>query len=188
MRPDHIPAKAPGEPEPDDLGPISVFAMVFPGLTQVVLQTARQGPRSPTNWRFDATGAGGSPPQRSENARRLLDSSGGSSHNSATETHSQQDFGNFLLLYVLPELAMSLSDTPTTQFAEALDAHDEIVCRCLKVRLSTIATAIDVCGAATVRDLKCSTGAGDGCMACHARLRQLLQNRANAEALNVFVP
>lgn len=117
-----------------------------------------------------------------------LDSSGGPSHNSATETHSQQDFGNHPLLNVLPELAMSLSDTPTTQFAEALDAHDEIVCRCLKVRLSTIATAIDVCGAATVRDLKCSTGAGDGCMACHARLRQLLQNRANAEALNVFVP
>ncbi len=83
---------------------------------------------------------------------------------------------------------MSLSDTPQPQFAEALDAHDEIVCRCLKVRLSTIATAIDVCGAASIRDLKCSTGAGDGCMSCHARLRQLLQARATAESLNVFVP
>ena len=127
-------------------------------------------------------------PKGKEISRFALDSSRGAADNSATETHSQQDFSTFPLLNVLTELAMSFSDTPQTQFAEALDAHDEIVCRCLKVRLSTIATAIDVCGAVTVRDIKCSTGAGDGCMACHARLRQLLQTRANAEALNVFVP
>jgi NAD(P)H-nitrite reductase large subunit len=90
-------------------------------------------------------------------------------------------------LDALTDLAMSFSDESLPQFAEALDAHDEIVCRCLKVRLSTIATAIDVCGAATIRDLKCSTGAGDGCMSCHARLRQLLQVRVEAETRNVFV-
>jgi NAD(P)H-nitrite reductase large subunit len=88
---------------------------------------------------------------------------------------------------------MSLADSLNPPLPEALDSHeahdehDEIVCRCLKVRLSTIATAIDVCGAATIRDLKCSTGAGDGCMSCHARLRQLLQVRVAAETRSVFV-
>ena len=80
---------------------------------------------------------------------------------------------------------MSLADSLNPTLSEGLERHDEIVCRCLKVRLSTIATAIDVCGAATIRDLKCSTGAGDGCMSCHARLRQLLQVRVEAETLNV---
>jgi bacterioferritin-associated ferredoxin len=79
---------------------------------------------------------------------------------------------------------MSLADSLNPPLTEGLDAHDEIVCRCLKVRLSTIATAIDVCGAATIRDLKCSTGAGDGCMSCHIRLRQLLQTRVETEVLN----
>jgi NAD(P)H-nitrite reductase large subunit len=82
---------------------------------------------------------------------------------------------------------MDLSDSLNSQLTEVLDAHDEIVCRCLKVRLSTIATAIDVCGAATIRDLKCSTGAGDGCMACHARLRQLLQTRTTADQSALLV-
>ncbi|MCY2964224.1 MAG: (2Fe-2S)-binding protein [Planctomycetota bacterium] len=49
--------------------------------------------------------------------------------------------------------------------------HDQIVCRCLKVRLSTIAEAIEVCGLSSVREIKCATGAGDGCTCCHARIR-----------------
>ncbi|MFN8855047.1 MAG: (2Fe-2S)-binding protein [Planctomycetaceae bacterium] len=82
---------------------------------------------------------------------------------------------------------MSLADSLNPPPPELHDEHDEIVCRCLKVRLSTIATAIDVCGAATIRDLKCSTGAGDGCMACHARLRLMLQSRATADQQALLV-
>ncbi|MFM7159886.1 MAG: (2Fe-2S)-binding protein [Planctomycetaceae bacterium] len=55
---------------------------------------------------------------------------------------------------------------------------DEIVCRCLNVRRSTIESAVAVCGLASIREVKSTTGAGDGCTACHARIREMLRNSA----------
>lgn len=62
---------------------------------------------------------------------------------------------------------------------EACCADDEVICRCLNVRRSTIEAAVAVCGLASIRELKSTTGAGDGCTACHARLRELLRNSAS---------
>ena len=63
------------------------------------------------------------------------------------------------------------------RLSDAPETGDAIVCRCLRVRLSAIVDAIAVSEAGTVRELKCLTGAGDGCTACHPRLKALLQAR-----------
>jgi len=67
-------------------------------------------------------------------------------------------------------------------------ANDVLICRCLKVRLSTIADAIEVCGLNSIRDIRCATGAGDGCTACHIRIRQLLHQRAVERDAAMLVP
>lgn len=55
------------------------------------------------------------------------------------------------------------------------DSDDTIVCHCLQVSASTLADAIAVCGASTVKEVCRETGAGGGCTACHARLKELLR-------------
>jgi len=54
-------------------------------------------------------------------------------------------------------------------------ATDKIVCHCLRVYESTLAEAISTSDAENVRDLRKLTGAGGGCMACHGKLRRLIQ-------------
>jgi bacterioferritin-associated ferredoxin len=60
------------------------------------------------------------------------------------------------------------------------DCSETIVCHCLQVSESTLADAIAVCGVSTVRELCQETGAGGGCTACHARLRDLLRKTREA--------
>ncbi len=55
------------------------------------------------------------------------------------------------------------------------DSADTIVCHCLQVSESTLNDAIAVCGLSTVREVCRETGAGGGCTACHARLREMLR-------------
>jgi bacterioferritin-associated ferredoxin len=55
------------------------------------------------------------------------------------------------------------------------DCSETIVCHCLQVSESTLADAIAICGASTVKEVCRETGAGGGCTACHARLRELLR-------------
>ena len=57
----------------------------------------------------------------------------------------------------------------------AADCTESIVCHCLGVSESTVADAVAICGLATVKDVCRETGAGSGCTACHARLRELLR-------------
>jgi bacterioferritin-associated ferredoxin len=57
----------------------------------------------------------------------------------------------------------------------AEDCSETIVCHCLQVSENTLADAIAVCGASTVKELCRETGAGGGCTACHARLRELMR-------------
>lgn len=55
------------------------------------------------------------------------------------------------------------------------DCNETIVCHCLQVSESTLADAIAICGASTVKEVCRETGAGGGCTACHARLREMLR-------------
>ncbi|MCA8996972.1 MAG: (2Fe-2S)-binding protein [Planctomycetaceae bacterium] len=56
-------------------------------------------------------------------------------------------------------------------------SSDPIVCRCLNVTESTVRDAIVLYGAETVCDVKRSSGAGSGCMACRRRIQCLLQTQ-----------
>ena len=49
-----------------------------------------------------------------------------------------------------------------------------LACHCLGVTEEAVLEAATVLGASTVNDLRRLTGAGDGCTACHQRLRLLL--------------
>jgi len=55
------------------------------------------------------------------------------------------------------------------------DCTESIVCHCLGISEGVVADAIAVCGLASVKDVCHETGAGSGCTACHARLRELLR-------------
>jgi NifU-like protein len=55
------------------------------------------------------------------------------------------------------------------------DCPETIICHCLAISESTVADAVAVCGLATVKEVCRETGAGSGCTACHARLRELLR-------------
>ncbi|MSR60487.1 MAG: (2Fe-2S)-binding protein [Planctomycetaceae bacterium] len=61
------------------------------------------------------------------------------------------------------------------------DCSETIVCHCLQVSESTLADAIAVCGLASVREVCRETGAGGGCTACHARLREMLRHTRQTE-------
>lgn len=54
----------------------------------------------------------------------------------------------------------------------------EVVCRCLDVTDAEIQTAIETCGAESVREVGRCTGAGQGCTVCHRAIRALLENRS----------
>lgn len=58
--------------------------------------------------------------------------------------------------------------------SEKTDPSDRIVCRCLQVTAAEIHDAVAVCELETIADICESTGAGDGCTACHVELRKLL--------------
>lgn len=56
----------------------------------------------------------------------------------------------------------------------------DYACRCLKVSEEVVREAVLVFGVRTVAELRERTGAGDGCNACHRRLRTLLEQLAAA--------
>ena len=58
------------------------------------------------------------------------------------------------------------------------DCSGRIVCHCLQVTESTLVDALTTLEIRTVKDLRRHTGAGDGCTACHSRLREYLAERA----------
>jgi NAD(P)H-nitrite reductase large subunit len=60
------------------------------------------------------------------------------------------------------------------------DSTESIVCRCLEISETTVADAIAVCGLSTVREICRETGAGGGCTACHARLKELLRKTSQS--------
>lgn len=55
---------------------------------------------------------------------------------------------------------------------------DKIVCACLRVTAAELTEALATREIRTLKDLRCQTGAGDGCMACHRLLRRYLEQHA----------
>jgi bacterioferritin-associated ferredoxin len=85
---------------------------------------------------------------------------------------------------VLPSVKSRLNP-PSVRFVSTMqilsrthtpaDCSETIVCHCLGISESAVADAVAICGLATVKDVCRETGAGSGCTACHARLRELVR-------------
>ena len=52
------------------------------------------------------------------------------------------------------------------------------VCHCLQVTEDAVAEAVSLFGLTTLKEIRTATGAGDGCTACHRRLRLVLRQPA----------
>jgi bacterioferritin-associated ferredoxin len=52
-----------------------------------------------------------------------------------------------------------------------------MVCHCLQVTEDALLRALDTLNLVSVKDICKHTGAGDGCTACHRRLRKYLEQR-----------
>ena len=53
-----------------------------------------------------------------------------------------------------------------------------VVCHCLQITEEMLLEALDTFNPRTVKDVRLYTGAGDGCTACHKRLRKYLDREA----------
>jgi bacterioferritin-associated ferredoxin len=57
------------------------------------------------------------------------------------------------------------------------DCTERVVCHCLQVTEEALLIAVETFGLRTLKEVRQATGAGDGCTACHRRLRQYLELR-----------
>jgi NAD(P)H-nitrite reductase large subunit len=57
----------------------------------------------------------------------------------------------------------------------AASCAEEVLCYCLNVTEAEVVAAIRTKNVRTIADVRRQTGAGDGCTACHRRLRQCLE-------------
>lgn len=53
-----------------------------------------------------------------------------------------------------------------------------MVCHCLQVTEEMLLDALRTFELRSVKDIRCQTGAGDGCTACHRRLKRYLEEKA----------
>jgi bacterioferritin-associated ferredoxin len=72
-------------------------------------------------------------------------------------------------------LAEAIMDTCQGSDGCPADCGLRYVCRCLRVTEQVLAAALAAHDIRTLKDLKRHTGAGDGCMACHRRLKGYLE-------------
>ena len=75
-----------------------------------------------------------------------------------------------------PPSACAMNQTCLRDNCEACPGR--FVCYCLGVTEEAVVEAICSGAVRDVRDLRDSTGAGDGCTACHQRLRSLIERYA----------
>lgn len=52
-----------------------------------------------------------------------------------------------------------------------------MICHCLQVTEDAIVQAVEAFGLTSVKEIRSCTGAGDGCTACHRRLKVYLERR-----------
>jgi bacterioferritin-associated ferredoxin len=58
----------------------------------------------------------------------------------------------------------------------------QYICRCLGITEAVLVEALSTGEIRTLKDIRRHTGAGDGCMACHSRLREVLERFAYASS------
>ena len=63
-----------------------------------------------------------------------------------------------------------------------------VVCRCLQVTESEVVEAVTAHDLRSVKDICHHTGAGDGCTACHAHLRAILEHVTLADIVRCELP
>ncbi len=61
-----------------------------------------------------------------------------------------------------------------------------LICSCLNVTEETVVNAIATLGLRTVKEVRKYTGAGDGCTACHPRIREVLKQHAQSPSEPIF--
>ena len=54
-----------------------------------------------------------------------------------------------------------------------------MICHCLQVTEDVIVEAVEALGLTSVKEIRSCTGAGDGCTACHRRLKTYLERRTS---------
>jgi len=59
---------------------------------------------------------------------------------------------------------------------------DRIICSCLQVTEREVVTHIATLGLRSVPEVRCHTGAGDGCTACHRLLEKYIERHCQIEA------
>jgi bacterioferritin-associated ferredoxin len=63
-----------------------------------------------------------------------------------------------------------------------------MLCHCLQITEEAVAEAVSLFNLTTVNEVRERTGAGDGCTACHRRVRRLLKERAALEVQSASSP
>ena len=58
------------------------------------------------------------------------------------------------------------------------DCAGRYLCHCLKITEEVVVTAVQRLGLRTVSEVRLHTGAGEGCTACHRRIRACLEEVA----------
>jgi bacterioferritin-associated ferredoxin len=75
-----------------------------------------------------------------------------------------------------------LVTNPVVSAPATMARRSAYACPCMKVTHAEVAEAAACPTVRTLNDLRCRTGAGDGCMACHRRLRCYLEPAAEVSA------
>lgn len=60
----------------------------------------------------------------------------------------------------------------------SLPEAERLLCRCFRVTETEVTVAIQAHGAQEVEDVMRHTGAGEGCRACHCRIKRLLAGQS----------
>ena len=72
---------------------------------------------------------------------------------------------------------MEATCTAETQSTTCDTCPARMICHCLQVTEDVLLHALDTMNLTSVKDICRHTGAGDGCTACHRRLRKYLDQR-----------
>src|SRR5438552_2134910 len=83
-----------------------------------------------------------------------------------------------------PAIVTARTDLPSPALASTVQeavrgCPDTMVCHCLQVTEATLVDALENQRIRTLRDVIVCTGAGDGCTACHRRIRRYLEEHAD---------
>jgi bacterioferritin-associated ferredoxin len=70
--------------------------------------------------------------------------------------------------------------------ADCVSCPDKVVCHCLQVTEGQLVQVIQTLELRTVKEVRRHTGAGAGCMCCHARIKQYLATQSCSETMQAI--